>query len=110
MPWRRSVIFSVTFAILGGGCHLSRCGYEAASVSASPRFADWPDPTSERDKPSSHKIIQPGDTITIHFDGGALVVDDIVKQDGTVTLLSNRVFAAAGKTISELQQELRDHY
>jgi len=38
------------------------------------------------------------------------VMDDIVKQDGTVTLLSNRVFTAAGKTISELQRELRDHY
>jgi len=115
MRWRRSVIFSVSFAILGSACHLSRCGHEAASVCGSARFADWPDATSEWNKRSSDEIIHTGDTITIHFhdpDGanGSVLVDDVVKQDGTVTLLSNRIFTAAGKTMSELDRELRENY
>jgi protein involved in polysaccharide export with SLBB domain len=33
-----------------------------------------------------------------------------VKEDGTITLLSNQVFAAAGKTIPELEKEIEDFY
>ncbi len=37
-------------------------------------------------------------------------IQDQVKQDGTITLLLNKTFAAAGKTRRQLEQEVHDYY
>ena len=33
-----------------------------------------------------------------------------IKEDGTITLILNRTFVAVGKTIVELEKEIRDRY
>src|SRR5437016_3667417 len=110
MRWRFSVICSVVLAILGGGCQLRH-----RSAITGPSFADLPDPTSEATKRLSQRIIHTGESLSFNFqdpDGAqeSIVMHDIVKQDGTVTLLSNRVFNAAGRTISELEREIGRYY
>jgi protein involved in polysaccharide export with SLBB domain len=42
--------------------------------------------------------------------GWVLGINDYVRPDGTLTLMSNNVFTAAGKTCDELEKEVRDYY
>ena len=37
-------------------------------------------------------------------------IEDRIKQDGTITLMLNQTFTAAGKTRSKLEKEIRDRY
>lgn len=37
-------------------------------------------------------------------------VDDQIKNDGTITLIYNKKFQAAGKTVGELQEDIRSCY
>ena len=57
--------------------------------------------------------IQIGDSLTIVYGDLASPVpsfDGPVRQDGTITLLQNRKFVAAGKTRGQLEEEIRSFY
>lgn len=54
-----------------------------------------------------------GDTLTITFTEVPTVmlpIEDRVREDGTITLLQNKTFVAAGKTRGELEREIREVY
>jgi protein involved in polysaccharide export with SLBB domain len=58
-------------------------------------------------------VITPGSAITIVFSDIPIQVAPIeerVKEDGTITLLYNQTFAAAGKTRRQLETEIRERY
>jgi protein involved in polysaccharide export with SLBB domain len=63
----------------------------------------------------SGEIIKPGDVLLITFadlpkDAQLPAFDQRVKDDGTVTLIYNRSFQAAGKRTGDLEREIRAFY
>lgn len=63
--------------------------------------------------PQRSGVLLIGDEVIVNF--ADLVnpiqpADDTVKDDGTITLIYNEKFQAAGKTIGELQEEIRKRY
>jgi polysaccharide export outer membrane protein len=56
-------------------------------------------------------MIHVGDDLTVAFNDQQIQpISDQVKQDGTITLIYNKPFHAAGKSIGELQQEIQKAY
>jgi len=58
-------------------------------------------------------ILQPGQSIIVTFSDLPTVVPaytDPIKADGTITLLQNQTFVAAGKTRRQLEEEIRATY
>ena len=56
--------------------------------------------------------IQVGDSVTATFSDvtGINPITDTIKDDGTITLIYNEKFQAAGKTVGKLQQDIHDLY
>lgn len=57
--------------------------------------------------------LRPGDSLTIVFSDlpeVPLPVTQRVKEDGTITLMENQSFVAAGKTRGDLEKEIRERY
>jgi polysaccharide export outer membrane protein len=56
---------------------------------------------------------KPADAITITYLDAPTPVpafQDSIKEDGTITLIENQTFTAAGKTRRQLEQEIRERY
>src|SRR5262245_37493770 len=118
-PWRqpikgelamRRILFFAGFlivAVVGPGCGTLSRNNEAV-------FADLPPSTSETDHPEvDREKMRPEDVIVIHFmrpDWRELPFTGKIREDGTVTLLSNKVFIAAGKTVRDFEKEVANHY
>jgi len=54
-----------------------------------------------------------GDTLTIEFSDMPAAMqprEERIKEDGTITLLEQKVFVAAGKTRGQLEKEIHDWY
>jgi polysaccharide biosynthesis/export protein len=63
--------------------------------------------------PDNIDIVQAGQPLTITFTDlpqPQMPIQDQVKQDGSITLLLNKTFMAAGKTRRQLEQEVHDYY
>ena len=81
-----------------------------AAVSA-PGAATAPD-ASGTNQAYSH-VFHPQDAVVITYSDTPtplMPVEDRIKEDGTITLLFNKTFTAAGKTRAVLEQEVRDAY
>jgi protein involved in polysaccharide export with SLBB domain len=64
-------------------------------------------------KPLNREVLQPGDSLSIIFADIPTHVDpfeQIIKDDGTVTLSYNEKFVAAGKSPGALEKEIRERY
>ena len=94
-------------AVFGPGCGTLSRNNEAV-------FADLPPSMSENDNPEVDlEKMRPGDEIVISFvqpDGKELPYTGKIRDDGTVTFLSNKVFIAAGKTAREFEKEVANQY
>jgi hypothetical protein len=99
-------------AVVGLGC--SALSRNKEVVASEPVFTDLPPSTSAPDNPRVElEKMRPGDQIVINFtqpDGKELPFTGKIQDDGTVTLLSNKVFIAAGKTAREFENDVSDHY
>jgi len=89
---------NVVLPIMGG----------ATPVSAAPAPANPATATA-----SGYEVLQVGDSLTINF--ADLVTplppfDETIKEDGTITLIQNQTFNAAGKTRGKLEREIHDRY
>jgi polysaccharide export outer membrane protein len=114
MRWLPLIAGSVIVTVVGGGCILSKDTKTAANGLV---FANLPASTAS--SPSATEIeeqvekMQSGDEIVINFtQPGAPDLNFVgsIRDDGTVTLLSNKVFTAAGKTMREFEKEVSKHY
>jgi polysaccharide export outer membrane protein len=115
----------------GVGCGLILAGlFFAGCQSGSPKrdFAEVPGLTaapasvpantaatavSETNSDPNVYLLQPQDALRITFADlptPQLPFEDRIKEDGTVTLLLNQTFQAAGKTRAALEKEIRDRY
>lgn len=63
---------------------------------------------------NAEKVIRVGDTLLINFSNlpgtPRPAFDQRVRDDGTITLIYNSVFQAAGKKTGDLEKEIRDYY
>ncbi len=69
--------------------------------------------TGQPSAPAAFDMINPGDSLTITFSDLPYLqpaIQDRVKEDGTITLLQNETFTAAGKTRGELEKDIRKRY
>jgi protein involved in polysaccharide export with SLBB domain len=79
-------------------------------------FADLPPAGfSSTGSVSGKEVVKAGDIITFDFSApsdaaGSNVIEAVVRQHGTITLPSNQVFQAAGKTMKTLDREIRVFY
>jgi protein involved in polysaccharide export with SLBB domain len=82
-------------------------------------FADFPNgaPVGTNGSPQAPidptELISVGDSLTIIFSdipNGPTIMDQQVKQDGTITLLLNEQFTAVGKSRGHLANEIRTRY
>lgn len=83
-------------------------GYAGASGGPDAAMASSAAPERIRD------LINVGDTLLISFADLPIVVqsptEERVKDDGTIRLLENQSFVAAGKTLGQLEKEIHDRY
>src|ERR1035441_8666040 len=99
MHHRLSVALLVIVTVVGGGC-----------CSTLPKQDLTPVGVEQEDR------LHPGDDLVIDIEenppaaSSSLRIDRTVQQDGTVALVSNGVFRAAGKTRSEFRREVRAYY
>jgi protein involved in polysaccharide export with SLBB domain len=103
MP-RAPLMLLIAVSALVCGCYTIRDSRELAVAGSA-----WP-----TQPPSEDRRIRPGDALLISLVGvdtpPAELAQVLVMEDGTITLPTNRVFAAAGKTQNELETEFRDCY
>jgi polysaccharide export outer membrane protein len=62
---------------------------------------------------SEAELLRVGDSLTITFTDTPVtlpVFEEKIKEDGTITLTLNKTFKAAGKTVGDLQKEIRTCY
>jgi protein involved in polysaccharide export with SLBB domain len=95
---------------------LAGCGTPSADM----RFAEVLDPSQTQAATASPDsaarnldTFAVGDTLTITFTEVPTVmqpIEDRIREDGTITLLQNQTFVAAGKTRGALEREIREVY
>ena len=62
---------------------------------------------------SEAELLRVGDSLTITFSDTPVTIpvfEEKIKEDGTITLTLNKTFNAAGKTVGDLQKEIRKCY
>ncbi|MGA2867338.1 MAG: polysaccharide biosynthesis/export family protein [Verrucomicrobiota bacterium] len=98
------------------GCRAGTAHYSAvpggASLAPATPQASAGAPAAAARLPSSD-LLRVGDSLTITFldlPGTVPPFERTIKEDGSITLLLNQPFQAAGKTIGELEKEIREHY
>ena len=99
-------------AVVGVGCGSSPLKHKA-SDSGGPIIADLPSTSESNKNEGDLERMRPGDEVTVTFaEPGPAYVPFVatIREDGTVTLLSNKVFIAAGKTVREFEKELHNQY
>ena len=80
----------------------------AGAVSAGGGFAE---PTGSTN--GSLDLLHVGDLLTIELTDTPVTFlprEERIKEDGTITLMENKTFVAAGKTRGQLEQEIHDYY
>jgi polysaccharide export outer membrane protein len=84
-------------------------GTQFASVGALPQT----NASSPSSVPKDLDLLHIGDVMTIEFSDLPVLVssrEERIKEDGTVTLMENKTFLAAGKTRGQLEREIHDAY
>ncbi|HOW79560.1 MAG TPA: SLBB domain-containing protein [Verrucomicrobiota bacterium] len=96
------LIVGLCLAMVGlSGCRTSSPQGELAA----PTGSDTPAPEPE--------VFRIGDSLKIVYSDLPQVTPEFagkIKEDGTITLLLNKTFTAAGKTAGELEREIRAYY
>ncbi|HWH72365.1 MAG TPA: polysaccharide biosynthesis/export family protein [Candidatus Sulfotelmatobacter sp.] len=97
------------------GCHLGGDKFaELPDVSSAPAVVGSPT-AAQVSAPASATLdkLNAGDLLNITFSDlptPQLPLEQRIKDDGSITLLLNQTFKAAGKTRGELEKEIRDRY
>ncbi|MDB6125376.1 MAG: Polysaccharide biosynthesis/export protein [Pedosphaera sp.] len=104
-------------AILLTGILLIGCGRSSGGFRYDP-LADGRAPMGagapvQADAPIGDQVLHVGDSITVSFQdlvNPVFPIDQAVKEDGSITLIYNQRFQAAGKTVNALEKEIHDRY
>lgn len=88
-------------------------GMEGASATTATPAATGTENAAVPTRADESEILRIGDALTINFSDLPFVqppFEERVKGDGSITLLQNQTFQAAGKTRGELEREIRARY
>jgi polysaccharide export outer membrane protein len=102
----------ILVGILLGGCETDGGRY-AGDTSTPTNTADATNEVANARLDPTTTLLRVGDKITVGFADVVQTIppiDTIVQEDGSITLIYNQKFQAAGKTIGALQTEIRDRY
>lgn len=72
-----------------------------------------PAPPVKADTTDTVDYLHAGDMVTVNFSDLPYQqpsIEQRIRNDGTITLIQNQTFNAAGKTTGELEKEIRDRY
>jgi len=118
----KSGLLIVAFVVVLSGCigskraasTVPRFSLVASAVDSNSVTNDSPGTNSSR-RVEGEDVIKAGDTLVITFTNltSGLTVpafDQRVRDDGTITLIYNQLFQAAGKKTGDLEKEIRDFY
>jgi protein involved in polysaccharide export with SLBB domain len=118
-PWFKIIKYPATFALALVALALAGCsttskdsfGNSAADVSSAATNATAaPDVRQNANDP---EILQPGDSISVMYSDLPTMTmpwEGEIKSDGTITLLLNQTFKAAGLNRTQLEKEIRERY
>jgi protein involved in polysaccharide export with SLBB domain len=110
MHHHRSIALLVVVAVLAGGGCSTAPKHNAASAPADP-----PSNNSRLAQLESGRLY-PGDEVVMFIEENpptmpsSLRIDRTVQADGTVALVSNKIFTATGKMLGEFKREVRSYY
>lgn len=122
-----AILGLIGLAGLVGGCHSGRAGATTeftdlgggtGTVAATPAGTPADPATGQPTLPATSRsdnpeTLQVGDSLTISFTDTPAQIppfQERVKEDGTITLVYNKVFVAAGKSRGDLEKEIRAAY
>ena len=100
--------WSAVCGLLIAGLWLAGCHTHAAKKSSTP-----PPGNPVEGSNLEPEVFRAGDSLTVSFSdlpSQVPVFQVKLKEDGTITLLLNQTFTAAGKTRGELEKEIRERY
>jgi len=115
----KSGLLIVAFVVVLPGCTGSNRGKTGPVFSEVPSPTQWHAYNVTNRSPAMNTstnnldvgIIKAGDVLLITFSNlPGTPIDQRVKDDGTITLIFNHNFQAAGKRIDDLEKEIRDYY
>lgn len=84
----------------------------SAPAATAPAAAPGAAPTAAPGS-SAYQVLQAGDAIIVVYNDLPTLTPSFegeIRPDGTITLIENKTFQAAGKTVSELEKEIRKTY
>jgi polysaccharide export outer membrane protein len=108
-----AVAFFALCLIITGCSSGPKFDYDPLNPGADPAAPQAGSPTDPGNGPDWGNVLHVGESIIINFADTPTPVtpiETLVKEDGTVTLIYNQKFVAAGKTVGLLQNEIRDRY
>ena len=115
MKWQRSIMLLAPFVVIGCGCRANLSGPEIGSGPNNLHSADsaGTPPYPATQPPLGPSKLRVGDPLLIRLsdlptDPSWSKVLDVIKEDGTFTLLDHP-FKASGKTVAELETEIHDY-
>jgi len=106
------LVAALCAGLFGVGCQTSSSDAQFADPTGKTAAAGGTDGGSPQ-TPQEMEIIHPGDSLTIAFSDLPTAVPQMtirVNQDGTITLIENQTFTAAGKSRAQLEKEIRERY
>lgn len=111
-PWL--VVCGLGAALFVAGCKTGSSEAQFQDVPGKTAAAGGTDGNSGQTSGNAQdELIHPGDSLTIAFSDLPTTYPQMtmrVNQDGTITLIENQTFTAAGKTRSQLEKEIRERY
>ncbi len=103
--------------VLGGSSAASQSATPAVKPTADSAVVPVAAPATTSvatDGPGSEaELLRVGDSLTITFTDTPITIpvfEEKIKEDGTITLTLNKMFKAAGKSVGDLQKEIRACY
>jgi polysaccharide export outer membrane protein len=117
--WIKIIKYHTTFALVVAALMLAGCGTtptdsgESSSAGYTGAVTNASQTPDARENAPSPEILQPGDSISVTYSDLPTMTmpwEGEIKPDGTITLLLNQNFKAAGLTRAQLEKEIRDRY
>ncbi len=100
--------WAIVYGLLLSGFFLAGCGIRSSDTRFSNLTGDFGASTG-----GSADMLRVGDPLILIFSDlpvSTQPLESRIKDDGTITLLLNQTFTAAGKTVGQLEQEIRARY
>ena len=107
------VLLLTGVVLLGCGSGSDHFAFDPLNAGGHASMGGTADPGSGQPADAKGVILNVGEPITVMFSDVVtpiLPIDQMIKDDGTITLIHNQKFQAAGKTVGELEADIHERY